>query len=192
MTIWKRWLKHLRHSGEPLTVALAGIKLGDRLLMLGCADPSDIGPLAVKTGLTGRACALDEDESQVGRAAAAAEKDGALIEALAAPWSMLPLDSGSFDVVIIQGVLAALPPERRAGCVQESHRVLRPGGRCLVIDGALRGGLSGLLASHGNAEYTAAGGALQALQTQGFRAVRTVAERDGRIFVEGVRENIDP
>lgn len=192
MTIWKliKRVKALHNTGEPLVVAMAGIKLGDRLLMLGCANPSDIGPLAVKTGLTGRACALDEDESLARRAAAAAEKDGALIETLAAPWTMLPLDSGTFDVVIIQGVLAALAPDRRAGCLQEAHRVLRPGGRCLAIDGAIRGGLGGLIGSGGSAEYIAAGGALRALQAQGFRAVRTVAEREGRIFIEGVRENI--
>ena len=113
-----KWLSALRNTGEPLAVSIAGISLGDRVLMLGCADPSLIAPLAIKTGLTGRACALDENASRTLRAADASQKDGALVETLTAPWTMLPLDSGAFDVVIIRGVLPALTPERRAGCVK--------------------------------------------------------------------------
>lgn len=187
-----KWLSALRNTGESLAVSIAGIKLGDRVLMLGCADPSRIAPLAIRTGLTGRACALDEDASRTLRAADASQKDGALVETLTAPWTMLPLDSSAFDVVIIHGVLPALTPERRAGCVKETHRVLRPGGRCLVIDDTPRGGLGALLGSRGNAQdrrYRAAGGAVRALEAEGFRAVRTVAEREGLVFVEGVKGN---
>jgi len=185
-----KWLSALRNPGESLAVSIAGIKLGDRVLMLGCGDPSLIAPLAIKTGLTGRACALDEDASRTRRAADVSQKDGALVETFIAPWTMLPLDSGAFDVVIIHGVLSALTPERRAGCVKEAQRVLRPGGRCLVIDDAPRGGLGALLNSRGNApgrHYVAAGGAVRALEAEGFRAVRTVAERERLVFVEGVR-----
>ena len=48
-----------KSEGEPLAVSMAGIKLGDRLLVLGCGDPMLVAQLAVKTGLTGRAFAVD-------------------------------------------------------------------------------------------------------------------------------------
>ena len=47
-------------STDPLSVSMAGVKLGDRVLVVGCSDPRLIATLAVKTGLTGRACAVDE------------------------------------------------------------------------------------------------------------------------------------
>ena len=37
------------------------------------------------------------------------------------------------------------------------------------------------------AEYASSGGAERALSTVGFRAVRTLAERGGLTFVEGVK-----
>lgn len=187
-----KWLRALRNPGEPLAVSIAGIKLGERVLILGCGDPALIAPLAIKTGLTGRACALDEDSARTLRAANMSQRDGALIETITAPWTMLPLDPDSFDIVIIRGVLASLTPERRTGCVKESLRVLRPGGRCLSIDDAPRGGLGALVGDRSRAEYRTAGHAARALEGAGFRAVRTVAERDRLVFVEGVRGQLTP
>ena len=64
-----RWLPLRRSTEEMLAVSMAGIKLGDRLLVVGCADPILIARLAVKTGLTGRALAVDEQEKVVTAAA---------------------------------------------------------------------------------------------------------------------------
>ena len=79
-------------SGESLAVSMAGIKLGDRLLVVGCADPVLIARLAVKTGLTGRAFAADEQEKAVAAAEEIAAREGALIETSTAPWTALPLE----------------------------------------------------------------------------------------------------
>jgi ubiquinone/menaquinone biosynthesis C-methylase UbiE len=113
---------------------MAGIKLGDRLLVVGCSDPVLIARLAVKTGLTGRAFALDEREALSARAADVATREGALIETATAPWTALPLDANTFDVTVIHDVFSYLTPADRLDCVGEVGRVLRPGGRCLVID----------------------------------------------------------
>jgi SAM-dependent methyltransferase len=176
-----------RPGGEPLSLAMSGVKLGDRVLVLG-EDAPLLASLAVKAGLTGRTCVVVEGEDRAKAAAEAAERDGALVEAFAAPITMLPLDGDAFDVVILRDVLPALSPERRVACLRETLRVLRPGGRCLVIDPAARGGLGGLLSRRGQDQFYAdRGGAPAALQAEGFRAVRTVAERDGLLFVEGVK-----
>ena len=82
------WLK--KHTSEPLTVAMSGIKLGDRVLIVGCSDAALIAALAIKSGLTGRACAVDSVASRVAETAQAVERNGALVETATAPLSSLP------------------------------------------------------------------------------------------------------
>jgi ubiquinone/menaquinone biosynthesis C-methylase UbiE len=177
-----------RSSSEPLTITMSGIKLGDRLLVLGAADHQLIAALATKAGLTGRTVVIDADAGRTEQAATAVEREGALIEPITAPWGMLPLDPDSFDVVVLRDVLAHVSEQDRARAVQEAHRVLRPGGRCLVIDGARRGGL-GALFRRGEtaAAYASGGGASATLGAHGFRGTRTLAERDGIAFTEGIK-----
>jgi SAM-dependent methyltransferase len=176
-----------RLSADPLAASMAGVKLGDRVLVLG-EDPPLLVNVAIKAGLTGRACVVVEGEERARSAREAAEREGALVEAFAAPTDRLPLDDDSFDVAIVRGLLPALSPDRRVATLREVWRVLRPGGRCLVIDPAARAGLGGLFSRRGQDEfYVQRGGAPTALQAEGFRAVRTIAERDGLAYVEGVK-----
>jgi ubiquinone/menaquinone biosynthesis C-methylase UbiE len=180
-------------SGESLAVSMASIKLGDRLLVVGCGDPVRIAQLAVKTGLTGRACAIDASETVTARAAEVAAREGALIETFTAPWGTLPLEPDSFDVAVIDDVLAHLEGGARMACVIDVHRVLRPGGRCLVIDPGTRGSIGGLVrapASTPDPGYVARGGAVAALESGGFRAARVLADRNGLAFSEGVKGNV--
>jgi ubiquinone/menaquinone biosynthesis C-methylase UbiE len=184
------WLRLRKSSGESLAVSMAGIKLGDRLLIVGCADPILIARLAVKTGLTGRAFAVDDHEKTVAAAAEIATREGALIETATAQWTSLPLDPDSFDVAIVRDVLPYLAEAARAGCLSEVRRVLRPGGRCLVIDGRGRTGLvSGARSASVASAYAAAGGPVPGLAAQGFKAARILAEREGLTFAEAVRPN---
>ena len=180
-----QWLR--KPAGEPLAVSMPGVKLGDRLLILGCSDIALIVALAIKAGLTGRACILDESEAVRVRAAAAVEREGALVESFAAPFTSLPFGAASFDVAVVRNVLGSIQQERRLPTGAEVHRVLRPGGRCVVIDDGGRGGLAGLLGGRGDRGYASAGGANAILSGAGFRGVRTLAEREGLVFVEGVK-----
>jgi ubiquinone/menaquinone biosynthesis C-methylase UbiE len=179
-----KWFPLRSTSGESLAVSMAGIKLGDRLLMLGAADPLLAARLAVKTGLTGRACVVDEREESTAKASEVATREGALIEATTAPLTSLPLESGAFDVAVLRDALPSLAADRRAGCVSEVLRVLRPGGRALVIDTA-RGSFAR------KPDYAAQGGPLRLLESQGFRAARILAERDGLVFAEAIKGNVE-
>ena len=177
-----------RTPGDPLAVSMAGIKLGDRLLMLGCGDPWLVARLAVKTGLTGRAFAVDADPTAARAADALAPREGALIETAAAPWSALPVESDSFDVAVVRQVLAGIAAAERARCVAEIHRALRPGGRCLVIDQAPASGFRGLLTRSASPDdYAVRDGALHVLQAAGYRAARVLAAREGLIFTEAAK-----
>lgn len=179
-----------KSPGEPLAVSMAGIKLGNRLLMLGCGDPLLVAQLAVKTGLTGRAFATDVRQDLTASADEVAPREGALIETATAPWNTLPLEPGSFDVAVIRHVFPDLAQPERIACANEVRRVLRGGGRCLVIDPAPASGFAAVFSRTPiNREYVAQGGAVGVLEAAGFRAARLIAQRDGLAFSEAAKAN---
>lgn len=176
-----------KSTQEPLAVTMAGVKLGQRLLAVGPRDPKLVARLAAKAGLTGRACLVDADEAGLASAAAAIEQEGALVEATRAPYGMWPFEEDSFDVAVIPDLLPSLTPDVRVRCISEVLRVLRPGGRAIVIERAARGGLVGALL--GGARITSAyEGPVELLRSNGFAAVRQLSEADGVTFVEGIKK----
>ena len=179
------WLRKMP-AGEPLGVAMAGVRSGDRLLILGADAPKGVAQLALKPGLNGRTCIVDDDARRVRRAAAAAESEGALVEHQTSAVTTVPYDSESFDVVVVNHLLPRLDAGPRAQCLAEAARVVRAGGRCVVIQTGRRGGLAGLFGGGSAMSATE----VEALLTgTGFRAVHTLAERDGLLFVEGARRS---
>jgi SAM-dependent methyltransferase len=177
-----------RSEVDDLPVAMSGVKLADRVLVIGCSDPLLIAKLALKVGLTGRACAVDESPDRVAGAQRVAEREGTLIETAAAPGLKIPYESEGFDLVVVREV-ASPPPERLARALVEALRVLRRGGRCLLIEGAAASRVAGLFRRAGGATVHDLEGTSRAVINAGFAAVRTLAERDGVLFVEGVKRN---
>lgn len=171
--------------GDPLVVAMTGVKLGDRLLIMGGSHTKTVGQLALKPGISGRAVIVDETESLSTRAAEAATAEGALIESETAPLTMLPFDDNSFDLVVVNHALAKVPEARRNQALTEARRVLRDGGRVVAIEPAQRGGLAALVSSG----TLPSGDIERELTTAGFRAVRTLAEREGLAFIEGAKRS---
>jgi ubiquinone/menaquinone biosynthesis C-methylase UbiE len=125
------------------------------------------------------------------RARAAAASAAVLIDVQIAPWHTMPFTADSFDVVVVhstRGLLASMAPNDRVGALQEARRVLRSGGRIIVIETLPRGGLGGLLRGHPvNEHYAAAGGAEGALRAEGFKPVRILGEVEGYRFTEGLK-----
>lgn len=171
---------------EPLAVTMAGVRLGHRLLVVGMRDPKLAAQLAIKAGLTGRACVVDDDETRLAQGAAEIEREGALVEPERAPYGMWPYDSESFDVAVIPQLLPHLTTDVRVRCALEVFRVLRPGGRAIVIEAARRGGFGALL-NRQTADSTYKD-PLATLHDAGFAAVRILAETDGVNYVEGIKK----
>ena len=170
-------------SLEPLVVSMTGVRMGDRLLVVGGSQPQVIAQLAAKPGLTGRTCAVDESADLAAVAAKTAEKEGALVDVETGPFDQLPFESGTFDVVVVNRVLGRLDENRREACLREAARVLRDGGRCVVIGPGRPAGMGAWFW-----KPTMLPADIERLmQSAGFRAVHTLADREAMIFVEGAR-----
>ena len=172
---------------DPLAISMCGLKLGHRVLVVGSSDAALVAGLASKAGLTGRACLLDESPPRTEAAAAEVEKQGALVESFSSPLTALPFEADAFDVVVLRNILGALEPARRAPVLHEVFRVVRPGGRGIALDDAPRSGFWSLFRPAPAGGQSPGPTAVEQLSAAGFRGVRLLAEREGIVFVEGVK-----
>jgi SAM-dependent methyltransferase len=158
---------------DPLQVAMTGVRMGERYLQVFCSDDALTRGLATKIGLSGVAALAAPDADHARRAQRAADKAGVLIEIKTTAPAALAWSDGTFDLVVVDnthGAFTALPDAERRACLLDARRVLRPGGRIEYIE------RTGQPAA---AEST--------LSDAGFKPVRTLAERDGFRFVEGLK-----
>ena len=129
----------LRKSNlERLPVAMSGVRMGERALQIGIDDPSIAGAIAAKVGLSGHAVIAVNDDHTAAKARAAAAAVGVLVDVHVTPFDSLPFPGDSFDAIILHAGAAALQPLEGTAAVailREGHRVLRTGGRMLVLEG---------------------------------------------------------
>jgi SAM-dependent methyltransferase len=112
---------------------LGRIEPGSAVLDLGCGAGTDLLIAAQMTGPTGRAIGVDMTPAMLELAAASARAMGlANVELHEALIEALPLEDGSVDVVISNGVIDLVPD--KDAVFDEIDRVLRPGGRLQLAD----------------------------------------------------------
>lgn len=180
----------LKKSGGPrdLEVSMVGLKLGASVLQLGGRDGQLIAALAKVVGISGEACAVVETAEEADGVQRAAGQLGVLVDVKKAGLGALPFDADSFDAVVVPDLIGELRMNARVLWLQDALRVLKPNGRLVVIEAAQRGGLGSWFSQRSlDRTYLANGGARGALEAEGFRGVRLLAERDGRSFVEGTK-----
>src|SRR4029450_8639563 len=125
------------------------------------------------------AVAIVPHEASFSRAQRGAAQGGVLAEIQKAPLTRIPLADESFDLVVIDdtdGTFGALSEVDRTSVVREALRILRPGGRAMVIGSGPASGIARLFRSGGGFAFAVA----STLQASGFKAVRNVGEREGR------------
>jgi ubiquinone/menaquinone biosynthesis C-methylase UbiE len=188
----RRFLRKSSVGVEPLAVTMSGARLGERALQVGLDDPAIAATIAAKTGLTGQATIVVADERAAQSARHAVSETGGLGEVhVVGQLHPLPFANESYDLVVVhsaRGLLASLAHDIRKQLLEECRRVLRAGGRVIALESGSPTGLRGLFggATH-NPQYESAGGTAAALETAGFRAVRTLGDRQGYRFIEGLK-----
>ena len=112
---------------------LAAITAGETVVDLGSGSGTDSFLAARQTGADGRVIGIDMTEAQLAKATRLATEHGfANVEFRNSYIEQLPLDSGSADVVISNGVINLVPD--KLGAYRQIARALRPGGRVQVAD----------------------------------------------------------
>jgi ubiquinone/menaquinone biosynthesis C-methylase UbiE len=164
-------IKRLRgQSGQPELIAqMVGIRLGDRVLVLGGGDGRLVAAVGAPTGLTGRVTAVEPDAATANKVELAATAAGVLVEVESAPLDRLPFEDAAFDVAVV-----AMPAttEAVAAALADTWRVVRTGGRAMVV------------AAVG---VPPAAAVIDTLGRSGFRAARLLNEREGLAFYESSR-----
>lgn len=181
-----RALKRQR-TMDPLHVTMTGVRMGERFVLIGCDDPSLLGGLARKAGLSGSATVIALSDDVARQAREAAQRAGALVDVREVDASDWGLDLKALDLVVIddtRGTFARMPVGDRDFLLRQAHARLRSGGRIEVVERVMVPGLLGGAITRPDG-YRAE----QVLAVAGFRPVRVLGETDGIRFVEGLRSN---
>ncbi len=184
----RMFLRQSTVGREPLAIAMSGVRMGERLLQIGMDTPAVTGLLAAKPGLSGESAMVVPDDATAVSARRAAENASALVNIRVHALDALPFDQQAFDLVVIhnrEGQLANLGDTQRTQVLQECRRVLRPGGRIVIIDKGTPSGLTAIFQSR--KEPGAPALTVKTLEDSGFRSVRPLGDRDGYSFVEGMK-----
>lgn len=125
------------HSGDTgqrlrrLLVERCGVRPGERVLDL-CTGTGEQALHFARAGA--RVVGLDFSRGMLRRALAKARSRGLRLELVEADASRLPFREGSFDLVVCAYAFYELRGELRERALAEMARVLRPGGRAVLVE----------------------------------------------------------
>ncbi len=133
LTVWLMTLGRERVYRERF-VDLAHLEAGESVLDVGCGT----GTLAIvskrRVGPKGTVHGIDASPEMIARAGEKAKKAGVEVFFKQGVVEALPFPDAHFDAVLSTLMLHHLPRKLREQCAREVRRVLKPGGRVLVVD----------------------------------------------------------
>lgn len=116
------------------TLQYAGVKAGEHILDVGCGTGVLTRLAAEVAGKTGSVVGIDPGPKMISIARENAAKEGSRAEFRLAAIEGLPFEDSSFDCILSSFMVHHLPPDIKRKGLAEVYRVLKPGGRLLVVD----------------------------------------------------------
>ncbi len=147
LLIWFLTLGRERRFRERL-LRPARLRDGEAVLDVGCGTGSLAIVARAQVGPSGSVAGVDASAPMIARARRKASRAGLTIDFREAYAEALPFPDASFDVVLSTVMLHHLRRATRAAAVAEMRRVLRPGGRVIVVDFAGAGAAGGGPVAH--------------------------------------------
>ena len=122
------------HPSQKSIGLLAQVKAGDQVLDVGCGTGRLTMAAQSWAEPGGQATGLDPSPEMVKVARQNAARAGSQTRFELGVIESLPFPDASFEVVLNRLMLHHLPDELKKRGLAEIHRVLKPGGICLVVD----------------------------------------------------------
>jgi ubiquinone/menaquinone biosynthesis C-methylase UbiE len=116
------------------TADLAALRSGERVLEVGCGTGEVAQRARTRVGPAGQVSGIDPSADMVAVARRKATRAGLSIDYQVALIEALPFADGTFDVVLSSLMMHHLPDDLKAVGLAEVRRVLKPGGRLLIVD----------------------------------------------------------
>src|SRR5437870_7361753 len=113
---------------------LAAIRPGESVLDVGCGTGELAQRARARTGPTGVVRGIDPSADTIAVARDKSTRMGLGIEYRVAAIEALPFPDASFDVVLSSLMMHHLPEDLKVSGLREVRRVLKPGGRVLILD----------------------------------------------------------
>lgn len=133
------WWMNLQSRGklqgvQSRIVELAGFQPGETVLDVGCGTGTLALTAYARVGATGHVYGIDPGPKQIARACAKAGRARLPIDFRVGVIEQLPFADHSVDVVVSTFMMHVLPDDLKRQGLAEIARVLKPGGRLLVVD----------------------------------------------------------
>ena len=133
---WFVWLVSLgrERAYREKALDLAELKTGEFVLDIGCGTGTIAVAAKRRVGPTGKVYGIDASPEMLARASKKATKAGKEVVFQNGIVEALPFPDGQFDVILSTVMLHHLGRKARRQCAHEVRRVLKLGGRVLVVD----------------------------------------------------------
>lgn len=136
---WYDWFVNLATLGNAnvlrqSTVAIAKLAPGESVLEIGCGTGAVALIATTQVGATGRVVGVDAAPEMIAVARGKAARAGFTVEFFAQPAEQMAFADDSFDVALSSLMMHHLPDTLKQQALAEVARVLKPGGRLIIVD----------------------------------------------------------
>jgi len=133
------WFSNLMTRGkwrvlQRKIIDLARFQPGESVLDVGCGTGDFSLDVYTRVGAGGRVSGIDPGPKQIARARVKAARRGSPIDFQIGVVEQIVFPDQSFDVVLSTFMMHMLPDDLKRQGLREIARVLKPGGRLLVVD----------------------------------------------------------